>query len=174
MANNVFVDVERIPFVPEQAAGLGISNVGAMQMGEGSKVFRGDKRGIWLGAKVFADAPFSVDMEGNLVASSATLTGFSKIYIWKQDAIPTSVSIGDLWTDTNDSNKVYRAAMVGADQITAGEWEEVTTDSILRTVANQTLTGSFNLNDGNVLIDGVNKRILINDGTNNRIVIGTV
>lgn len=39
-----------------------------------------------------------------------------------QDAVPTSLAIGDLWMDTNDSNKIYRAASVGADQITAGEW----------------------------------------------------
>ena len=39
-----------------------------------------------------------------------------------QDGIPTSITIGDLWVDTNDGNKIYRAASVGADQITAGEW----------------------------------------------------
>ena len=48
------------------------------------------------------------------------------IAVFKQDAIPTSLSIGDLWFDTNDSNKSYKAACIGADAITAGEWESVT------------------------------------------------
>jgi len=39
-----------------------------------------------------------------------------------QDGIPTSIATGDLWIDSNDSNKLYRAASVGADQITSGEW----------------------------------------------------
>jgi len=37
--------------------------------------------------------------------------------------IPTSVSVGDLWVETDNKNKLYRAAIVGADQIAVGEWE---------------------------------------------------
>ena len=36
---------------------------------------------------------------------------------------PTSEGIGDLWVDTGDYNKMYRAAIAGANEITAGEWE---------------------------------------------------
>jgi len=36
----------------------------------------------------------------------------------------------------------------------------------------QALTGDINLNDANIKIDGANKRIIINDGTNDRILIG--
>ena len=46
----------------------------------------------------------------------------NKTTTFAQDAIPTSLAIGDLWIDTNDGNKLYRAASIGADQITAGEW----------------------------------------------------
>jgi hypothetical protein len=35
-----------------------------------------------------------------------------------------------------------------------------------------TLTVAMNVGDGNVVIDGENKRIIINDGTNDRILIG--
>lgn len=38
----------------------------------------------------------------------------------------------------------------------------------------QKLSGQIYLNDANIVIDGANKRILINDGTDNRIVIGEV
>ena len=39
-----------------------------------------------------------------------------------QDDVPTSTAIGDLWIDTNDSNKLYVSEAVGADQVTSGEW----------------------------------------------------
>jgi hypothetical protein len=104
--------------------------------------------------------------------------GTTGLSVFAQDSIPTSVNVGDLWYDTNDNNKVYRAASVGADQIIAGEWVAVddqrAADALLKAGSSQTLTGDFNLNDANVKIDGANKRFLINDGSNNRIVIGNV
>lgn len=112
----------------EGIAGLSdLRRVGAFEIGTGTRAVKADQSGLWLGANKFADAPFSVDMAGNLIASSAVLTGsgYTKINIFSQDGIPTSISIGDLWFDTNDSNKVYRAGVAGADQITAGEWEAV-------------------------------------------------
>jgi len=118
---SVFIDVEERGIETEVADGNQAINTGSVAIGQGSKVFRGDQSGIWLGASLFADAPFSVDMEGNLVASSATF----------------------------------------------GQY-------LARAGTGQTLTGNFNLNDSNVLIDGANSRILINDGTDNRIVIGEI
>ena len=46
----------------------------------------------------------------------------NKTTTFAQDAIPTSLAVGDLWVDTNDENKLYRAESIGADQIIAGEW----------------------------------------------------
>jgi len=116
-----FNDIKSKPL--PQARGIDgldyLDRVASMQIGAGSKVFRGDQSGIWLGASKFADAPFSVDMDGNIVASTATF----------------------------------------------GQY-------ISKAGTSQTLTGDFNLNDANVKIDGANKRILINDGTNDRILIG--
>ena len=49
-----------------------------------------------------------------------------KATIFTQDAVPTSgVKKGDIWFDTNDSNRQYRADSDGSDQVTSGEWEEV-------------------------------------------------
>jgi hypothetical protein len=42
-----------------------------------------------------------------------------------QDSIPTSLAEGDLWVDTNDGNKLYRAASAGANEVAAGEWVAV-------------------------------------------------
>lgn len=53
---------------------------------------------------------------------AGTITAGGYIQLFRQDGIPTSLHINDIWIDTNDSNKMYVAASVGADQITAGEW----------------------------------------------------
>jgi hypothetical protein len=48
-------------------------NVAELQVGYGSDVMRVDRQGLWLGAERFQDAPFSVDMQGNVTASSLSL-----------------------------------------------------------------------------------------------------
>ena len=90
-----------------------------MQIGSGTSVMSADQDGIWLGAKRFVDAPFSVDMEGNIVATSLDLGSY--------------------------------VSKAGTDQV---------------------LSGSVQVGNGNVKIDGANKRILINDGSYDRILIG--
>jgi len=122
---DTFVDVEeKIAEEGVQPEGSVYTTFGSVAVGNGSNVFRADQSGIWLGASEWADAPFRVDMAGNLTASSANLTGtgYSKTVTFAQDAIPTSVAIGDLWVDTNDNNALYRAASVGATTIAAGAW----------------------------------------------------
>ena len=59
---------------------------------------------------------------GLQIRGKITVTGGTAAQTFAQDAIPTSICIGDLWIDTDDGNKIYRAASVGADQIAAGEW----------------------------------------------------
>lgn len=59
------------------------------------------------------------------LADTAQDTADAKVKTFYQVGIPTSTSIGDLWVDTDDDNKIYRAESVGADQITAGEWVQL-------------------------------------------------
>ena len=59
-------------------------------------------------------------------ATTITNQMATKTKTFKQDDVPTSTAVGDLWIDTNDNNKLYHAHIVGADEITAGEWVEVT------------------------------------------------
>jgi len=214
--------------IGQKIGGLSMfSNV--FKRGYGNAVFGSDENGIWLGAADFPTAPFRVTMAGAIYAASAsfpnlvTITIFkqngiptstaigdlwfdtddnNKMYragsvgattiasgqwelvntvgvqIFAQNGIPTSLNVGDLWYDTDDNNKVYRAASVGADQITAGEWVLVNdlraADALLKAGSSQTLSGDILVGGSNVKIDGANTRILINDGTNNRIVIGNV
>jgi hypothetical protein len=204
-------------------------NLSSLQVGAGTKVFRGDSSGIWLGATKWADAPFRVNMSGDLWASSATFPNLVTITIFKQSSIPTSTAVGDLWFDTDDNNKMYRSGVVGADAITAGEWELVNTvgvqifaqdaiptslnvgdlwydtndnnkpyraasvganeivageweavddqraaDALLKADTSQVLSGDFGVGDGDIKIDGANKRILITSGGTPIIVIGYV
>lgn len=46
-------------------------------IGSGDTVFRANKDGIWLGNAVFADAPFSVSIDGTLTCSDLSVTGGS-------------------------------------------------------------------------------------------------
>ncbi len=57
-----------------------VSGGSGTQAGSGNSIFGIDPQlGIWLGAALFANAPFSVDMSGNLTASKGTFTGNLKI-----------------------------------------------------------------------------------------------
>jgi hypothetical protein len=73
-----------------------------------------------IGAGTIDATKLKITGTGAIVASSIGALGS-----FYQDNIPTSLAIGDLWVDTDDNNKLYRAASVGADAITAGEWVTV-------------------------------------------------
>jgi len=53
-----------------------LDNVASLKIGSGAKAFKADESGIWLGANAFEDAPFSVDMSGNVVASTLNLSAY--------------------------------------------------------------------------------------------------
>ena len=221
-----FVSGERT--LGENLGGLQFFSNG-FRRGYGNNVFGASDDGVWLGAADFLDAPLQMWMNGHIKASDIDLSGsgYTKLNIFKQDEVPTSVAVGDLWFDTNDGNKMYRAAIIGADIIAVGEWELVVAtsitvfaqdaiptslaigdlwydtndenkpyraanvgatsigptgwvllndlraaDALVKAGSGQVLTGNIQVGNGNVLIDGANKRILINDGTNDRILIG--
>jgi hypothetical protein len=50
-------------------------NKGELIIGQGNSVFKADSNGIYLGNATYGDAPFRVDMSGNLYASAVNLTG---------------------------------------------------------------------------------------------------
>lgn len=54
-----------------------LDNITSMKIGTGAQCFKADQySGIWLGANKFADAPFSVDLLGNVNASTLNLTNY--------------------------------------------------------------------------------------------------
>ena len=100
-----------------------LDNVGSIKIGAGSKAFKADESGIWLGANKFADAPFSVDLDGNVIATSIDL-----------------------------SNYLDKSA---------------TNEQVSGTIRLGTGTGA-----ASIILDGANKRIIVNDGTHDRVLIG--
>jgi hypothetical protein len=101
---DAFKDVEIKPFPgsPNGLYGLDyLDRLAGLQIGQGSTVFRGDQSGIWLGASAFADAPFSVDMNGNMTASSATFDQYLS-----KTGINQAVS-GQIIVGGNVNGKVY-------------------------------------------------------------------
>ena len=58
--------------------------------------------------------------------SAGAAKGATAPVTFRQDAVPTSLNAGDMWFDTNDGNKQYRATSAGNDEVTSGEWIAVT------------------------------------------------
>jgi hypothetical protein len=60
--------------VAEKVVGV-LGNFISIEIGTGNNVFKSDQTGIYLGNQVFANAPFRVNMAGQLTATQATITG---------------------------------------------------------------------------------------------------
>lgn len=66
-----------------------------IEVGAGSKTFKMDERGMWMGAMDFLQAPFRIDMEGNFyLYSSSSDGGYIKI-----SADLTNIIVNDGTTD---------------------------------------------------------------------------
>jgi len=125
-------------------------------------------------------ATINATAEGIKISADKIEVG-AGVTIFKQDGIPTSTRVGDLWFDTNDHNKLYRAACVGADEIKAGEWElvrdtqistntssiSVNTNNISINVTNiNTLDGKVTTNEGNISVNADNISIEVTNRIN--------
>ncbi len=101
---NPFNDIENKPFRMPGNEIYGkdyLSSLSALEIGRGAEGFRADQSGIWLGAQRFADAPFKVDMNGNVTATLAAIIGAisgGTIDIGGADATSFHVDAnGNLW-----------------------------------------------------------------------------
>lgn len=76
-----------------------LNNVQSLQVGFGSKVLRIDRDGLWMGAEGFAAAPFSVDMLGNMTATSLDLSDYLQVGDSLADLQGIIVSLDDIDDD---------------------------------------------------------------------------
>lgn len=103
--NIPILEIDDIESSPE------FQNMRAMNIGFGSKVFRADEQGVWLGAEKFGDAPFSVDMDGNVILTSAVITGYFN---------KTSDDLDDIDDGTNWGKVAKTAISAGKIVLTGG------------------------------------------------------
>ncbi|HEC66074.1 MAG TPA: hypothetical protein ENI23_12340 [bacterium] len=100
---NLYSDVKRRN-LPRNEGKIGgqdyLDRVSGMQIGAGSKVWRSDQTGQWMGAAKFENAKFSVDMDGNLIVTSATFKDENNI---------TIIDAGGLVSTANFISDSYRA-----------------------------------------------------------------
>ena len=80
-------------------------------------------------------------------AADAQSTADGKIVTFYQTSAPTATSVGDLWVDTDDGNKLYRSSATGT-----GNWVAVGADTNT-TFAQDTAPGSSGLITGDLWVD---------------------
>ena len=142
--------------------------------------------GMWLGAPVWNEAPFRVDMNGNLYASSATITGSitatsGDIGGWVVNQFGLTGSAGEVGLlpgsypfyagSTTPANAPFRVTFAGdltASSGTIGGWVINTTS----------LASAVTLNTAGIMLDPVNSLVRVGstlatyitvDGANHRI-----
>ena len=161
--NNITVDSDG-KLVTDTVAGAIVSNnyiVQADLVGSGKTWAANQKPNL---TTIDNDGKIVLDeVEGATVSNSnivaANIVGGGKPFTtkppvtFKQDGIPTSLTVGDLWYDTNDGNKLYIAESVGADEITGGEWV-ATVDATIATAqsAAETADGKAVVADGKAVV----------------------
>ena len=70
---NPFTDVKDVSLPSLGDVGQTVMpDVASIKIGQGDQAFKADQSGIWLGANKFIDAPFSVDMNGNVTITSSS------------------------------------------------------------------------------------------------------
>lgn len=87
-----------------------LNSVKSLQVGFGSQVLRIDRQGMWLGAADFASAPFSVDMAGNMIATSLDLSGYLEV---GQSLADIQLLIGDISDIDADLGTITAGNLVG-------------------------------------------------------------
>lgn len=133
---NIPTEAGQEPAAPTQDP----SKLETLQVGFGGRVLRVDRNGIWLGAEKFADAPFSVDMDGNIVATTLNLSGYLEIGealadIGAGNITGTYIANGAIITSKIAANAVT------ADKISVNELSAISAD--IGSVTSGTITGAL-------------------------------
>lgn len=114
-----------------------------LTIGSGNSIFKADANGIYLGNATFASAPFRVNMSGDLVASSATITG----------ALTTAAG--------SSISGSYLTGAISAWNITADKLRSGSTDANSNIILDPTnsIVRLGPTTDNYITLDGANQRI---------------
>ena len=129
---HAFTNVERQALENFQVEQEQLNHVAYLQVGAGNRSLKMDDEGFWIGAKKFVDAPFSVDPDGNMIATSLTISGYIAVGGAASDVNANATQI------TEDKISVSELSALSADlgTITAGSITGVTiTGSTFRTAS---------------------------------------
>lgn len=164
MAQKTVNPYQNIPYLPlentDQDTRHGahfFRNVKQLQVGFGSKVFRVDRDGMWAGAENFADAPFSVDWDGNVIANSLDLSGYLQVGQALSD-----IGAGNI-TGTYIANGAIVSDKIAANAVTATKISVSELSAIsanIGSVTAGTLTGTL------VRTSSSGKRVQMSNSTN--------
>lgn len=163
---SVFKDIETAPAETMPQDQRMLNKVENFQVGFGSKVLRVDQDGLWLGSEKFANAPFKVDMEGNLTATSVTLSGYLQV----GEAL-SDIGAGNI-TGTYIANGAVVTSKLAANSVTASkisvsELSAISAD--IGSVTSGTITGALirtSSSGARVEIDDNSDSIIIYDSSN--------
>ena len=81
-------------------------------------------------AQVTANTGVANAATAQTAANSAQSTANGRNTSFYQDGIPTSLAAGDIWFDTNDDLKMYRARGAGDNEISGSEWVAVAGEGV--------------------------------------------
>ena len=112
-------------FIDDLIPGAKLSEINA------NKITTGNMRVTdYIQSKDFVTLTSGWRINGDGTAEFQTVIAGKYVKVFRQDAIPTSEHIGDLWVKTDSGNKLYVALSIGADQIAAGEWVDASDEAI--------------------------------------------
>jgi hypothetical protein len=165
---NYFNDVENKPLdtSPTTQNGTVLTNVPAISAGAKDQVFKfDDKEGIWLGGEKFADAPFSVTMNGLMTSSGAVIGGYVEDGGAAADinANVTTINGGKITTNTIEAAAIKTGVLIVGTNVGLGTAQD---SSGVTTIVGNTVTTSF-VNALNVNAATVSASISISSPTIN-------
>jgi len=114
----------RVDIFPEDDKDIGF----AVYDDSANVVFKAIIDGNDVGDIIIGDYSGGQGIKFDKSDSAIYFAGIDQLKTFIQDSVPTSENAGDLWFDSDNNNKAYRAAAAGADEVKAGEWVEVTAD----------------------------------------------
>ena len=118
---NPFIDVKRESIADNDKSGDLLNHVPYFQIGAGDKSMKVDQSGMWFGARKFADAPFSVTPDGDLIANNLTTSGY--------------IAVGGGAADVNAN-----ATLISESKINVSELSALSAD--IGTVTSGSITGA--------------------------------